>query len=593
MRTVSRLLLPLLLLGLAACGGLPTSGSVDRGLPVLSQPQQGVQVLPSGPAAGADPVEIVRGFLLANTGFSDDHEVARQFLTEGLATEWSPTARVLVYDGPLRLENVDGAVEASLEVQGVVDEHGRLTQLAEGTSRTERFGMARVGGEWRVQAFPDDFGLWLSRAEFDRIYRADTLHYLARHQDVFVPDVRWFPGYAQGSGLPTALARAQLRTPPDHLVGAVRPTAPEGVELSSSGVPVDASGTATVDLSGTGLGQVELGQVWAPLAQTLFQAPGVTRVQLQSGGRPLEVLDPEGELITGDAGSVAELGYRTAEQTARFALLREGEELSYVDPFEYRLRDYQGPGAQELSELPDVPAKWAHLAADSRVADLAGVSADRSLLWRWHGGQGRVMAGIGEQLTDPSYDQSGQLWVAGRAARGPRVWTIDTSTPLQRAVARPVTAEWLQQGTEILQLQVGPGDHRALVVTATEADGQHVLGMSGIIRDRAGNPEALTEPRPVAPTLTHVTSVDWASPTTAVVLGRRASDSGDVPFEVPLGGWLRPMSTVEEAHHLRGVPSGEDFAVVLISDLGRIYTQEGATGWYSAVNGDDVVIPGG
>ncbi|WP_153397434.1 LpqB family beta-propeller domain-containing protein [Ornithinicoccus halotolerans] len=592
MRILHRLLLPLLLLGLAACGGLPTSSTVDRGLPVLSQPQQGVQVLPSGPAAGADPVEIVRGFLLANAGFSDDHEVARQFLTEDLATQWSPTAQVLVYDGPLQLENVGGAVEASLEVQGVVDEQGRLTELREGTSRTERFTMTRVGGEWRVGAFPDDFGLWLSRAEFDRIYRADTLHYLARHRDVFVPDVRWFPGYAQGSGIPTALARAQLRTPPDHLVGAVRPTAPEGVELSSSGVPVDASGTATVDLSGAGLGQAELGQVWAPLAQTLFQAPGVSQVQLQSGGRPLEVLGPDGGQIAGDAGSVNQLGYRTAERTARFGLLREGAQLSYVDPFEYRLRDYEGPGAQELTELPDVPVAWTHLAANSRVADLAGVSADRSLLWRWHDGEKRVMSGIGQQLTEPSYDQSGQLWVAGRAARGPRVWTMDTSVPLQRAVARPVTAEWLQRGTQILQLQVGPDDHRALVVTAEE-DGRHVLGMSGIVRDREGNPEALTEPRPVAPTLTQVTSVDWASPTTAVVLGRRADDASDVPFEVPLGGWLRPMSPVEEAHHVRGIPSGEDWAVVLISDLGRIYTQEGATGWYSAVNGDDVIVPGG
>lgn len=591
MPAVRWLLLPLLL-GLAACGGLPTNGSVERGLPVLSQPQQGVQVLPPGPSAGAGPVEVVRGFLLANAGFSDDHEVARQFLTEALATEWTPTSRVVVYDGPLQLEDIGGAVAASLEVQGVVDEQGRLTELPEGTSRTEQFGMTRVAGEWRVQSFPEDFGLWLSRAEFDRLYRADTLHYLARHQDVFVPDVRWFPDYPQGSGLPTALARAQLRTPPEHLEEAVRTTAPEGVELSSSGVPVDASGTATVDLTGPGLGQSELDQVWAPLAQTLFQAPGVGEVQLQSGGRPLELLDRDGSEVAGDSSSVEELGYRTAERTARLGLLREGEQLSYVDPFEYRLRDYQGPGAQELPELPEVPAEWDHLAADTDVTDLAAISVDRTQLWRSSGGDERVMSGIGERLTNPSYDHSGRLWVAGRSARGPRVWVVGTRDPLQRAVARPVEAPWLEEGAEVVQLQVGPGDHRALMVLADEETGRHTLAVAGIVRDGDGDPESLTEPRPVAPTLTSVRSIDWASPTTVVVLGRRAEDSADVPFEVPLGGWLRPMSTVEAAHHVRGVPSGEDFAVILVSDLGRIYTQEGATGWYSAVNGDDVIIPG-
>lgn len=586
-RTVIAALLAVLTL--TACAGLPTSDTVEQGRPVLGQPQQGPQVLPDGPQRGAPPEQILSGFLLANVGFTDDHEVARSFLTEELATEWAPISQVVVYeDVEVEREGQDSVV-VTLAVRGTVDGSGYLTEEPAGTTRVERFGMTRIAGQWRIEDFPEGFGLWLATADFDRQYRTATINYLAQGSDVFVPDVRWFPRYPLGSGLSTALTRAQLQRTPDYLRGAVRNALPDGVDLTANGVPVDPStGTATVDLTGAVVtsSEEQQRQMWAQLTQTLLQAPGVSRVRLQSGGRTLEVPGIEDSLA-----EPASIGYSAATRSVDFGLLRVRDELTLINPRAYDLRDYVPAPDEELPELPDVPVRWTDLSADATAEDFAAVSVDRQTLWRWRNGIGVEFEGIGTELTAPHFDGAGGLWLAGRSASTPRVWHVDTEEALSGSVARPLEVDWLREGTQVLHFHVSPDDQRAVIHLRDPQTGKEELALTGVVRDREGNPTSLTAPRPIGRTIESVSQVEWVTPTTLVVLGRRAGDEVDTPYQLPIGAWVEALVPVQQAVLLRGVPNEEGFSLILLSDEGRLYTQEG-NDWSTSRNGDDVVIPG-
>jgi hypothetical protein len=202
------------------------------------------------------------------------------------------------------------------------------------------------------------------------------------------------------------------------------------------------------------------------------------------------------------------------------------------------------------------------------------------------------MVGIGAELTPPSYDRSGGLWVAGTSAAGPRVWVVDTGEPLARAVARPVEATWLDERLQVVHFEVSPDDTRALVHLRDRVTGRERLGLSGIVRDGDGVPSSLTAPLHLAPTITSVESVQWVSADRLVVLGQRQQDAVVTPLLVPLGGWVDAMPVVDQAIEVRAAPGqeGEDTLLVL-NEQGRVYTPEGTT-WQTYRNGDDLVVPG-
>ena len=90
---VRRILLALLalILGLTACGRIPTDGQVyhyAEGETSSATPTPAYS--PAGPREGDDPEQILRGFFEAGTGVEDDYAVARSFLTRDLAASWSP-----------------------------------------------------------------------------------------------------------------------------------------------------------------------------------------------------------------------------------------------------------------------------------------------------------------------------------------------------------------------------------------------------------------------------------------------------------------------------------------------------------------------
>lgn len=588
--TARRLTVPLLAgaLLLTACSGLPTSSTVEPGLPVAGAPVQGPQALPDGPEKDAAPDEILTGFLMANVSFDDDHEVARQFLTADLAKDWRPTERVVVYQGDPQLDMTrEGEVVATVTAIGEIDEQGYLTQLPENSRRSATFTMARVSGQWRITTFPEGFGVWLTESDFIKAYRSADVTYLAPERKVIVPDRRWFP---LGAGLVTALARAQTDGVPDYLRGAVVDAVPKGVELAASAVPVDpTTGVATVDLRGAGslTAPDQQNAVLAQFTQTLMQAQGVKGVTVLSEGREIQA-----EPVVGPTTSASQVGYDPSVSTVRFALRRRTVELQPVNPYFYQLSDYvPGPDDVPVPQLPIVPVRWQHLASDATVNDLAGVSADGRTLARWQDGRLEEMGGIGTSLTPPSYDRVDGLWVAGDAKTGPRVWWIDTDEPASATVAKPVKAPWLPGEARILQFQVGPDDQRAVIHWQDRLTDAHHLGLTGIVRDSDGVPISLTDPMPIGGALESVATVSWSSSSQVVVLGRQPQDIENVPYVLNLGGWMEALRSESDSVQLKGVPAVDGQAVVLVDARGRLFTQE-RDDWYNASLGDDLIVPG-
>jgi hypothetical protein len=569
---------------LAGCSGaLPTDPVPRAGLPVDVQPRQDVQRILPRPETDASITEIVRGFLRSNVGFAEDDDVARAYLAPALASEWVPTSNVVVLDGSPEVTTVEpGVVSVTAQVSGRIDATGRLTELPAGTTTTETFRLTPVDGQWRISSFPEEFGLWLSRSDLDQAFRASTVLYLNPALDVFVPDVRWL---AEGEGLPTSLARAQLAPVPPYLEGAVVTGGAGDGRLTVAAVPVDPeTQVATVNLQGAGISEdVErVAALRAQMAGSLLALGGVRGVDLRLAGRDL---DPPGTVTT-----TSDLGYGTAGRSVDRALLRVQDRLVVVDPTVYDLRNAT---TDVPTELPTLGISWTGLAASQGLDSLAAVSVDGTELWRWHDGQESVNPGIGDALTDPSFDPHGLIWVAGEARGGgtSRLWFVEAADV--DAVARPLDVPELAPTDRIRAFRVSPDGTRALLVVGPveEQEGDRLL-MAGIARDAGGRPTGLAPAVPVAPTLTSVSAAHWGSPTEVVVTGRRSGDEETLGFRVPLGGWLRPLGERPGLVEVLAVPTGDGYSPVARTEDGRFHTTEGTSGWYDARNGDELVIPG-
>lgn len=575
------LLVTVLLVVTGCAAALPTDPVPRPGLSVDVQPNPDVQHFLQLPQPGASPTEIVEGFVRANVGFADDDDVARTFLTPTLASEWVPTRNVLVIDGTPTYRGEGDEVTVTATVTGHIDGTGVLTQRTGDT--TQSFSLARVDGEWRIDGFPEDFGLWLTVPDLGRAFRDTRIYYLEPHLRLFVPEVRWL---ARGEGLTTAVARMQLAPVPAHLEGAVRTGASPDVHLAVGAVPVDpTSQVATVSLQGQGLGEdpERVLDLRAQLGHALLGLGGVSAVELRLGGRNLL---PDGE---GAVNAGTDLGYTDVERTVERALLRVGEVFALVDPTFYNLRNLPASASSSI-DLPRLGLEWTGVAATEDLEELAAVSTDRTRLWRWRDGDSGVNEGIGDALTDPSYDPHGGLWLAGVARSGgePRVWVVEGEEV--NAVARPVDVPWLERGQRVRALRVSPDGTRVLLVLADgpEASRQRLL-VAGIVRDSDGRPTGLAQPLDAAPTLVAVGSARWATASEILATGRRVQDQRPVPFQVPLGGWVDELGEQPGLVDVIAVPGSTP---VVRTDDGRFHTREGSSGWFGARNGDELVIPG-
>jgi len=579
----------LLVGAVAACSGLPTQGSVQQGMAVGEPAQQPIHVSPFGPVAGASPEDTIRGFLSAGYGFDDDHAIARSFLTQAASDEWKPDTGVTVHDNAdasVKVTLSGRTVQVSTSPVAVLDGNGYYHEVAKGTPVRASFGLARVGGQWRISSVPKGFGLWLSQYDLDRIYRPFSINYVDPVQRTLVADRRWFPVTA---GLATTLARAQLDPVPDYLQGAVTTGVPLGTGLTVAAVPVQ-SGRATVDLTVRALSAdaVLRRAIWAQFLATLLQVqlPPVQEISLRVDGAQLD-LPGLGESLS----SLVDLEYRPAATTVpTVAVLRTGSTLTRVDP------DQIGNGGQprkapdaSSSSLPRIQPGWMELAQSRDGKELAAVGGDRRDLSRWRGAASHQLPAFGTKLTKPSYDGRDGLWVAGERDGAPRLWVIDTSSE-NVADGKPRAVDISRLGDRrIVAFRVAADDQRAAMVT-TAPDGSDVqLQVAGIVRSPDGAARSLAAPLRLGWTLTSASNAVWVDDNTVAVLGRLGRSEAMRPYLVDIGGRVTGLQPVPDARTL--TTTGGIRGLVVVTDRGMVLTKAG-NGWQPLGVGTDLVVPG-
>lgn len=576
---------------LSGCGGLPESGPVRQGLEVSPPNPPPLRLRFEPPRAGADPIEIVRGFLAAGADLDDDAAAPRAFLTGRALRGWDPRTRIIFHSGPgsaVITRTGSSTVQLTVQADAIIDADGRYAEQPRGATRTAMIGIARqADGEWRIASLPADFGLWLSSGYADQIFAPFRLHYLSTASRTLVPDVRWLP--LVGGGVATTLARAQLEPIPRYLSGAVATGPPPGTKLSVGAVTIE-SGVATVDVSGRLLAATTQNRrgAWAQLLATLDQAPGVNQVALRVDGQPLQLPD-----VASPVQSIGDLGYGGPGATVGQRLLtRVGSRVAVLDRAVLRGTTDRIPGRSGDADLvfPTLGAEWSGLAASPELTELVAIGTGGSVVQRWSTGGARTIRyeRLGRSFAPPSYDRHGVLWLAGIDDQGrSAAWAVRSGAPTSTQPARVALPDL--DGQVITGLRVAADGQRVAMVLRS-GPGRARLGIAGVIRDPQGLPVRITEPIPVGGALIDVTDLAWIDDITLGVLGRGPTDRAVRPYSVPLGRSSTALAQVAGAHRILTTGEGRSGLLVLTRD-GQALAATG-TRWQGLGRFSDIVVPG-
>lgn len=523
-RTTARrcLLLVLAVVLLSGCGLPLPEGVRSAGDVPAEQPEQvGIQVLPPGPQEGATAVDLVQGFLRAQSSPSDAHAVAREFLAPG--TTWDDDEFVIVYRAssatvvpdPERL----GSVLVTLETVARISDDG--SYRLENRPLVERYTVARQpDGQLRLTGVP--VGLRLTPADRELSYRPYEVDFLrvattGEPTSRLVPDRVFLPVTADQA---QAAVAAALRGPSAPLQGAVVAAAPPGTRLLSR-VRVDA-GVVTADLSSEARTLDLRGRqrLSAQLVWTLH--PAYTGLRLLVEGRPFPV---DG---AGDVQDVSDWpGYDPSGADERAPLLYVKDRTLFGLDGAPEVSEATLAGGLPVDEAAASPLRGS---LGLRTTTLNGV--DEVRIGPAGGPFGRPLLaepGLGSLSWGPG-DQG--LWVLQQGRR-PVVWLLPG--PDAAPGAPPRTVEY----------ESPPGAPGPLTHLRVSRDGTRVAMVFGEGKQRrlhAGRIEpqagqlAITGIMAIAPGLSDVTDVAWKDGTFLAVLAADTETAGLLPVEVAVDG---------------------------------------------------------
>jgi Lipoprotein LpqB beta-propeller domain/Sporulation and spore germination len=565
----------------AACGGIPSSGKVHAGAQLDGPPA--VRVLAAPPVPGASPAEIVRGFLRAQPGLDDDAAVARSYLVGDTARSWATRPRVVVYpdESSLRIvAGAGGAFTVTTAVDATVDRSGVYAEAPVGAKAVLKLKLSRVGGQWRISSLDDPQTRWLTSFDLDRVYDQVPLYYGVPGTRVLVPDMRWF---AATSGLATVVARAQLEAPPAYLRSAVTTGIPAGTSLALGSVPT-AGSVASIDLtlSARQPGSGDRTLLWAQLAASVAQAPGVVTVRVLVNGKLLEL---PGQSIAGGTTAGA-LGYSVdaAPSSSAVSLSSAGGHAVLTQ----LASGIGNTGSAVKATLPSFTTPLRSLARSSDGREFAGVEVSGRSLLRVVGGKTTLALSSPGGLTDPSYDARHWLWTASSGAGiSTKVHAILTATGSKDVTDVTPAAPWLD-GRRITALRISRDGARALV-TSTGRGGWRVE-VTGIQRDSHGKPITLTTPLRLGLGLTDIIDAAWVDATSVALLAHHGTDKGSQPYLVTIGAGTAALPDVTGAVAI-AAGNGPD-SVTITTAKGDVLGRGGSSGWVAIGHGVDVAFPG-
>ncbi len=518
---------------LAGCASMPDSGnleSVDASQRPDSQSQVRVYAMP--PREGALPVEIVQGFLEALTSDDPQFAMARKYLTKEASKDWDPEGSTTVLaDGPNTDagnagNDADGSRRFSLTGQQVATVDKQHAYRPAAASYSQFVHLSQVGGpgrkEWRIDKPPP--GVVLGQSDFQRIYRSVNKYYFAGPSGTGANGPRGLvadPIYIRQRIEPlTETVKALLEGPTNWLDQVVDSRFRSGTRLKDPGKSLapDDQNRLTVQLNSQAddASQTRCREMAAQLLFTLqdLTPSGVEQVTLQrSNGSMLCVLSQS------HAESVA--AHRSADRP----------DYQYFIDEKHRLVRMPANAGSNANPAPvngilgtgDQPLRSAAVSRDEKRA--AGVSRDGKALYTGSlvledtlgKAQVRSRATAEEdRLSTPSWDGRGDLWVADRDPKRPRLlW-------LGKGEGEPVQVEVPGLDGRIEAVRVS-ADGVRIALLVEGKDGKTSLWIGRVERGEGERPTiSVLDPTQAAPRMEEVTAMSWAGGSRLVVVGRES-----------------------------------------------------------------------
>ncbi|NGO69001.1 LpqB family beta-propeller domain-containing protein [Streptomyces boncukensis] len=567
---------------LAGCASMPSGGGLDRvNSSHRSQSNSQVRVYGVSPQKGETPQQIVRGFLEATTSDEANFSTAREYLTKDMARIWNPFAHTSVLssgpsvqkapktEGRGLLGDGDGASYA-VRVSG-----DRLAEVDRDHAYSPADGeyaqilhLTRVDGEWRIDRMPD--GLVLGQSDFQRIYRPINTYYYAElgpdgesvtnGSNVLVAD----PVYLRRRIDPvTNTVTALLEGPTSWLDPVVTTAFPRGTRLArGQHLTLEDSGALTVRLNAKGsrAGDETCVRMAAQLLHTVQDQASaeVSRVNLRGPqGADMctqtkeEARDYEPGRLNGSPGRV----YYVDKDHRVTAVGRR-----YSDP-----EPVGGPLGTGKVEMGGV-------AVSRSEKEAAAVTRGRRSLYvaPLEGDSGRLGSPMlvskakreEDGLSVPSWDGLGDLWVADRDPRNPRLLRLRGGKENPEEIAVP----GLRKGQRITSVKIA-SDGVRIALRVEGAKGQSSLQLGRVHRGgTTEQPEVrVDELRPVAPQLEDVVAASWAGGSRLVVVGRESKSVQQLLY-LETDGSATDEPTLPGINDVTGVAASEDESKPLLAE---------------------------
>ena len=499
----------------SGCVQLPRQGPVRSvGVEDNANSDTLVDYTPAGPKNGTAPIPLVDNFLTSMTATPLNTRVAREYLTSTSSDRWVPERGTVVYGNQQIVPEGPGRV--LLRLRDVVELDDRGTWRGDptgGRGHDYQLRLVKQAGQWRIDRPPDR--LLIPRAHFDTQYQQFLLYFVAKSARVLVPEPVYVP---RGRQAPTMLVASLLKGPRPGL-GAERTLLPPGTSLNGISVPVSRDGTAEVPLSNQLLemDHGSLSTVYAQLAWTLGQVPGVRRVRVTVDGAPVDVPGSPGDVAV---DSWSDYDPAVSWSSASLFGLRSGRLVAI------------GPGGEENVTGPFGTLRLGlrSIAVDMLGQRVAGVSGDgRTVLEANRDGvSGRAATRrdvravfSGQDVERPAYDLYGQLWVVDRTGSGARLSVV------RRGVARPIAAPGLT-GADVRRFVLSRDGTR--LVAVVRRNGHDELLISRVRRDAGGGVRNVDPTRTLAApgALETIRDIGWRSPATVAVLSGPTAHTSQV-----------------------------------------------------------------
>ncbi len=494
------------LLAAAGCVQMPESGPVEgTGSEGRADEPPGVFIDPNPPEPGANPADIVTGFLDAMTATPIQTNAAKQFLTPDAQAAWKPEDETITYSeaSPPR-----GGLRVSVTLGGAQHLDGRGSYLGRlpADDRRLTFPMVSEDGEWRIARAPD--ALIVPDSWFEQRFRQVSLYFFDPSGRILVPEPVFVP---RGEQLATALTSALLRGPGPALEGVSRSFIPEGLNFGLS-VPVSEEGVADLALRGYSgrLTPDASEQMLAQLAWTLRQEPAIRALRVSVGGRRITLSG--GESLFDVEGQGAQYDPTVLGSSTLLYGLRGGRLVSGLPD---SLAPVDGPlGAERLG----VRSMAVNLTADRVVGVSAGGDGVLMTSGRNQSARFEPVVSGARGLLRPAWDFSDRVWLVGNGPGGARFSYLSGNLP--SAVRVPVPGI---TGRRVVHFIVSRDGSR-LVAIVRGAQGDQVM-VSRIVHDAQGRVVSVQRANHIGwegDSRLQVQDIGWSSATSVAVLHRLA-----------------------------------------------------------------------